>query len=29
MAKDDILKMVVNDLIKEYEDCGTPEIYSD
>lgn len=29
MAEDDILKMVVNDLIKEYEDCGTPEIYTD
>ena len=29
MAEDDILKMVVNNLIKEYEDCGTPEIYTD
>ena len=29
MAEDDILKMVVNDLIHEYENCGTPEIYTD
>lgn len=29
MAEDDILKMVINNLIKEYEACGTPEVYAD